>query len=278
MNKLHNMMSDFTLVGLECHSGLSALIIDKTFYQNKQFDFIWFSGLTNSAIRGLSDNGSVDLNKKIQTLSEIKNVTDKPIIFDADDGGSISQLCQTLNILQDSGVDAVIIEDKIGKKENSFIENQNQKQDTIENFCLKIKSAKLNSKDILIITRIESLILGNGMDDALIRAKEYINSGADAIMIHSKSKTSQEIKDFCKSYNKFTNKKPLVVIPSTYTDLGFKELHNLGVDVVIYANQMLRASHFAMTNVAENILKYGGSSQIENELTPIQTILGLYND
>ena len=251
---------------LEAHNGLTGLIVENAKYKNKEFDGIWISSLTDSTAKGKPDTGCVDLSSRMRTVRDILDVTTKPIIFDGDNGGYTEHFIYMVKTLERHGVSAVIIEDKIGLKKNSLLEHNIQDQDNIDAFCYKIyngKDARITD-DFMIIARIESLVLGKGQEDALIRAKEYINAGANAIMISSKSNISTEMYDFCYAYNKMKFSAPLVVVPSTYDSVVEKELEGAGVKVIIYANQLLRSAIPAMQKTAEDILRYDGSSECEN--------------
>ncbi len=246
---------------LECHSPLTGLIIEKLNYikknKYKEFDGMWSSSLTDSTLRGKPDNQSVDYSTRINFLNEVMEVTTKPIIFDADNGGRIEHLPFLIKSLERSGVSAIVIEDKVGLKKNSLFEKQKgTKQDNIKNFTEKIKKIKKNkiSDDFYCIARIESFILGKGLNDALKRAEAYSKAGADAILIHSKGKTPKEIFNFSKKFKKSKFFKPLVAVPSTYSRTTEKELIKNGFKIVIYANHMLRASYPAMLEAAKKIL------------------------
>ena len=221
---------------LEAHSPLSAMIVENTNVVKKnkfyEFDGMWSSSLTDSALRGKPDNESVDLSVRMNTLNEILSVTTKPIIFDADTGGRNEHLPYTVKALESAGISAIIIEDKIGLKKNSLFQNQsNAKQDNIKNFCKKIKVA-VNAKisdDFMIIARIESFILGKNLNDALKRAEAYSKSGADAILIHSKEKKPDQIIQFSKKFIKSKYRKPIVAVPSTYSSTYEKTLQEFWV-------------------------------------------------
>ncbi len=263
---------------LEVHNGLSGLIVENTNFQNKEFDAMWSSSLTDSTSRGKPDIEAVDLTARLSTVNDIFEVTTKPMIFDADTGGIPEHFAFTVKSLERTGVSAVIIEDKIGLKKNSLLGNEvKQTQDAIENFSYKIKVGKLNqvTNDFMIIARIESLILEQGMEDAINRATAYIEAGADAIMIHSRKKDSSEIIDFCNKYNQILNRKPLVVIPTTYNKIFESELEKLNVNIVIYANHLLRSAYPAMTKTAKKILENERAFETEVDCMPIQDILEL---
>ncbi|MDA3812777.1 MAG: phosphoenolpyruvate mutase [Candidatus Cloacimonetes bacterium] len=267
---------------MEAHSGLTGLIVENVSYNDvakkEEFDGIWLSSLTDSTAKGKPDIGAVDLTSRMKTVNDILEVTTKPIIYDGDSGGLTEHFVFMVKTLERQGISAVIIEDKIGLKKNSlFGKDVDQKQDTIENFSNKIREGKMAqvTDDFMIIARIESLILKNGMEDALNRAKAYIAAGADGIMIHSKEKTPDEIIQFCDKFNKFKIKVPLVVVPSTYNTITEKELHEHGVRIIIYANQLLRSAYPAMVKTAETILKYKRAKECEEYCMPIKEIINL---
>ena len=267
---------------IESHNALTGLIIEdlKIFKNRKplEFDGMWSSSLTDSAIRGKPDNQSVDYSTRISGLNEILDVTNKPLVFDADNGGRLEHLPYLIRGLERAGVSAVVLEDKIGLKKNSLFKNQiGVKQDSIINFSKKIKKANESktSKDLLIIARIESLILGKSKADAIARAEAYSRAGADAILIHSKLKQPSEIFNFAKTLIKSKYYKPLVAVPSTYSKTYEKDLIKNGFKIVIYANHLLRAAYPAMQSVANKILKYGRSKEVDKELISIKKILEL---
>ena len=268
---------------LEAHNGLTGLIAEKTKIQKNdetlEFDGIWESSLTDSTSKGKPDTELVDFTSRFTTIEEILEVTTKPIIVDGDTGGKIDHFKFRVKTLERLGVSAIIIEDKIGDKRNSlFGTDVEQTQDTIENFSRKIKEGKKSqvTSDFMIIARIESLILKNGMTDAINRAQSYINAGADGIMIHSKEKDGKEIEEFCSKYNKLNNPAPLVVVPSTFSHMNEDKLCSLGVNVIIYANHLLRSAYPAMVEVAKSILKNGRAKEASDELCmPIKEIINL---
>ena len=269
---------------IEAHNGLSALIIENTMVttntSTKEFDGIWLSSLTDSAAKGRPDTGFVDLTSRLNTLSDILEVTTKPIIYDGDSGGFAEHFKLMVRTLEREGISAVIIEDKIGLKESSLIEDDNeveQMQDSVENFCAKIHAGKSTqlTDGFMIIARIESLILKQGMEDAMNRAKAYIDAGADAIMIHSKKKTPDEIFAFCKEYQRFDHRVPLVAVPTTYCQVTESELLKAGVRIVIYANHLLRAAYPAMVRAARSILENERAFECDGMCLPIPEILSL---
>jgi phosphoenolpyruvate phosphomutase len=267
---------------LETHSALVGLIIENLRVTKNQkyleFDGMWSSSLTDSVLRGKPDNQSVDYSSRILGLNEILDVTTKPIIFDADNGGRIEHLPYMIKSLERIGISAVIIEDKIGLKKNSLFENQSgATQDTIKGFCQKISKAKdiKISDDFMIIARIESFILGKGLGDALKRAEAYSNAGADAILIHSKQTNPSEIFSFAKKFSKSKYFKPMVAVPSSYSRTYEKDLIQNGFKIIIYANHMLRASYPAMIKVAKSILIHKRSYDVEKKISTIKEIINL---
>jgi phosphoenolpyruvate phosphomutase len=267
---------------LEAHNGLTGLIVEKTRVKKGgkylEFDGMWESSLTDSTSKGKPDTAAVDVTSRLQTIEQILEVTTKPMIVDGDSGGLTEHFVFTVRSLERLGVSAVIIEDKVGAKRNSLFGTEvRQAQDGIEEFAGKINAGKKAqiSEDFMIIARIESLILKAGIDDALIRANAYINAGADAIMIHSKEKTPDEIFEFCKQYRKIKYRVPLVAVPSTYSQVTENQLQKAGIRVVIYANQLLRAGYPAMVKTAETILRGGRAKGVEKFCLPIKKIISL---
>ena len=267
---------------IEAHSGLTGLIAETVRVESgttvKEFDGIWMSSLTDSAVKAKPDIEYVDMTSRMNTVSDILETTTKPIIFDGDTGGIPEHFVFMVRTLERLGVSAVIIEDKKGLKKNSlFGTDVVQVQEDIENFTHKVSRGKHSqvTDDFMIIARIESLILKAGMDDALTRAQAYIDAGADGIMIHSKEPTASEILTFCKEYGTFDNRVPLVVVPSTYAQTPEDELAEAGVSVVIYANQLLRSAYPAMVEVAKSILLHGRASESEELCMPIKDIISL---
>jgi phosphoenolpyruvate mutase len=263
---------------LEAHNGLTGLIVEKTKLGSEQFDGMWLSSLTHSTSKGKPDIQYVDVTTVSQTLNEIFDVTTKPMIVDADNGGLVEHFKFMVRSLERMGVSAVIIEDKIGVKRNSlFGTDVAQTQDTIENFCHKISSGKKAqvTDDFMIIARVESLILKQGQKDAIDRSLSYIRSGADGIMIHSKEKEPDEIISFVKEFRSIEKDIPLIVVPSTYNKITERELIELGVNVVIYANHLLRSAYPQMLNAAESILENKRSFEADDICLPIKEILTL---
>jgi phosphoenolpyruvate phosphomutase / 2-hydroxyethylphosphonate cytidylyltransferase len=283
LKRLRRLLNSRPLIRiLEAHNGMNALVIENTTVEKngikKEFDGIWISSLTDSVSKGKPDSGFVDLTSRMNTLTQVLESTTKPVILDGDDGGHVDHFVLTVRRLEMLGISAIIIEDKTGLKINSLADNCNeQKQESIENFCFKISEGKRSqiTEDFMIIARIESLIMKKGEEDALKRAKAYIEAGADGIMIHSKDKDPDEIISFCKEYSKFEKKVPLVVVPSTYCTIKEEELEELGVNIVIYANHLLRSSYLATKKTAKCILENNRSFEAQKFCAPIKDILNL---
>lgn len=267
---------------IEVHNGLTGLIAEKTKVEQnggtKEFDGMWISSLCDSTAKGKPDIELVDFTSRMNTINEIMEVTTKPIILDGDTGGKVEHFVFTVKSLERLGVSAIIIEDKIGLKKNSlFGADVEQKQDSIENFCHKIQEGKKAqfTEEFMIIARIESLILKVGLDDAIKRAKAYIEAGADAIMIHSKEKDPTEIFEFCDEYKKFGKDVPLVVVPTSYNTVTENELIKKGANIVIYANQLIRSAYPAMVKTAKTILVHERALEADEYCMPIKEILTL---
>ena len=283
VSRLKRLMNSNDIVRiLESHNSLTGLIIDKIniIKNNKtiEFDGMWSSSLTDSATKGLPDNSSLSFSARISSLNDIMDVTTKPLVFDADNGGQIEHLPFLVRSLERSGASAVIMEDKVGLKKNSLFKNQaGTKQDKPQLFAKKIKKIcnTRQSQDFMVIARIESFIVGKGLKDALHRAEIYSKAGADAILIHSKEKTPAEIFSFAKEFRKSKNFMPLVSVPSTYSKVYEKDLIRNGFKLVIYANQILRAAYPAMQNTAKTILKNKRAFEADKKIIPIKEIISL---
>ena len=269
---------------MEAHSGLSGLIVENTSVMKNnvkhEFDAMWLSSLTDSTLKGKPDNESVDITSRLRTVNDILEVTTKPIIYDGDSGGLPEHFVFLVRSLERLGVSAVIIEDKVGLKQNSLMESGNhQAQAAVQDFCHKIKVGKQAqvTDEFMIIARCESLITGAGEDDAIARCRAYIDAGADGIMIHSKSNTPDEVESFVKRFRaEVSVDKPIVVVPSTYNQVSEQELAAIGVNIVIYANQLLRAAYPAMRKCAERILECERAQEACVELCmPIKEIISL---
>jgi len=268
---------------LESHNGLTGLIAEHTSVEvngeHREFDGMWASSLTDSTSKGKPDIEAVDLTTRLHDLNDTLEVTTKPFIFDGDTGGKVEHFGFTVRTLERLGISAVIIEDKVGLKQNSlFGTDAVQTQDTIEGFCHKIQAGKESqiTNDFMIISRCESLIAGKSVEDALERCHAYVAAGADGIMIHSKDKSGEDIKEFCLRFREKDPNTPIVAVPTTYNQFTEEELASWGINIVIYANHMLRAAYPAMVKCAESILQHSRSMEASEEYCmPIKQILNL---
>jgi len=267
---------------IETHSPISALIAENALARVNEreiyYDGFWSSSLTDASLIGKPDIEVVDISKRLENINNIFEVTSKPLIMDIDTGGKIEHLSLNIKTIERLGISAVIMEDKTGLKKNSLLsDTSNQLQESIEIFSDKIKTIKSNqqNQDFMVIARIESFILGKGLEDALLRAEAYLDSGSDGIMIHSKKDNPKEIFEFSKKFKRKFNDVPLVCVPSTYSSITENELIDNGFNVVIYANHLFRAAYPAMLEVANSILKNGRSKEIEDKLTSIKEMMDL---
>lgn len=270
------------VTAIEAHSGITGLIAEKTVvYQNgaaRQFDAMWISSLCDSTAKGKPDIELVDMTSRFRTIDDIMEVTTKPIIFDGDTGGLTEHFVYTVKTLERMGVSMVIIEDKTGLKKNSLFGTEvTQTQDTIENFCHKISMGKKaqKTKDFMIVARIESLILEQGMEDALNRAFSYVKAGADGIMIHSRKKDPAEIFEFVEKFRAQDKATPIVVVPTSFNTVTEEEFKERGVNVVIYANQLTRSGFPAMQETARTILEHHRAKEADDKCMSIKDIITL---
>ena len=280
LRKLINMKG--LVNAIEAHSGITGLIAEKTTVlqdgKTYQFDAMWISSLCDSTAKGKPDIELVDMTSRFRTIDDIMEVTTKPIIFDGDTGGLAEHFVYTVRSLERMGVSMVIIEDKTGLKKNSLFGTEvKQTQDSIENFCAKIMAGKKAQKtpDFMICARIESLILEQGMDDALTRAFAYVGAGADAIMIHSRKKDPSEIFEFVARFREKDSITPVVVVPTSFNTVTEDEFKARGVNVVIYANQLTRTGFPAMQNAARTILEHHRAKECDDMCMPIKDIITL---
>jgi len=282
-NQLKRLLQAKNLVRiLEVHSPLVGLIVEnlevKVDDKPRSFDGMWSSSLTDSTVKGKPDIEAVDTTSRTNSVNSIFEVTTKPMIFDADTGGKIEHFEFTVRTLERLGVSCVIIEDKTGLKKNSlFGTDVAQTQADIDDFCAKIRAGKNAqvSDDFMIIARCESLILEKGMKDALSRTKAYLAAGADGIMIHSRKPDGEEIMEYARHYQDFEFKRPLVVVPSSFDKIKEDEFEAAGVNIVIYANHMLRAAYPGMVDVAETILTHQRGFEARDKCMSIKEILNM---
>lgn len=267
---------------LESHSGLTGLICENVSVEingkKREFDGMWSSSLTDSTSKGKPDIEAVDLTTRLHSINDMLECTTKPLIYDGDTGGKPEHFVFAVRTLERLGISAIIIEDKIGLKKNSLFGTEvKQEQDSVEDFCYKIKAGKKAqvTNDFMIIARIESLICGKDVHEALERAYSYVSAGADGVMIHSKEKSGDDIKEFCVRFREKDSSTPIVVVPSTYNHITEDALIEWGANVVIYANHLLRASYPAMNDVAKSILTNSRSLEVDQSCMSIKEILTL---
>ena len=270
------------VTAMEAHSGITGLIVEKTTVlqdgKTYQFDAMWISSLCDSTAKGKPDIELVDMTSRFRTIDDIMEVTTKPIIFDGDTGGLTEHFVYTVRTLERMGVSMVIIEDKTGLKKNSLFGTEvEQTQDSIENFCEKIRAGKQaqKTKEFMICARIESLILERGMEDALERAFAFAGAGADAIMIHSRKKDPSEVFEFVSRFRQQDSATPIVVVPTSFNTVTEQEFKDCGVNVVIYANQLTRTGFPAMQDAAYTILKNHRAKECDDKCMSIKEIINL---
>lgn len=270
------------ITAMEAHDGLTGLIVEDTVIYHegmpKQFDAMWVSSLCDSTAKGKPDIELVDMTSRFRTIEDITEVTTKPIIFDGDTGGRPEHFVYTVRTLERLGVSMVIIEDKTGLKKNSLFGTEvKQTQDSIESFSEKIKAGKRaqKTKEFMICARIESLILEQGLDDALERSHAFVEAGADAIMMHSRSKKPDEIFAFLERFRAKNTATPVVLVPTTYNTVTEEEFKSRGANIIIYANHLMRASVPAMQKTAKTILENHRSAECDDTLMPFSEIIRL---
>ncbi|RON57905.1 phosphoenolpyruvate mutase [Pseudomonas frederiksbergensis] len=268
---------------LEAHSPISALLAERARLElapghSVSYDAIWSSSLTDSTQRGLPDIEILSPSNRLHGIREIFDVCSMPLIFDGDTGGKPEHFAIHIKMLERAGVSAVVIEDKCGLKKNSLFGNAvSQEQESIEEFCEKIRAgcASRSSRGLMIIARCESLILDRGMDDAIARCLAYVEAGADGIMIHSRKKDGLEILEFARLFRRQCAHVPLICVPTSYSHLRFEVLEKAGFNAVIYANHMLRSAYLAMRDIANGILANGRTLEMEPRCLGIEEILDL---
>lgn len=270
------------ITAMEAHDGLTGLIVENSVvYQDggaHKFDAIWCSSLCDSTSKGKPDIELVDLTSRLRIVNDITEASTKPIIFDLDTGGKTEHFVYSVRSLEKIGVSMVIIEDKTGLKKNSLFGTEvKQTQDSIENFSEKIRAGKKaqKSREFMICARIESLILERGMDDALNRAFAFVDAGADAIMIHSRKKDPAEIFEFVEKFKAKNSTTYIVVVPTSFNSVTEEEFKSRGVNVVIYANHLIRAEVLAAQKTARKILENHRSLECDEDLMPFKDIIRL---
>ena len=268
------------VIAMEAHDGLTGLIVENTVVHQdggaRQFDAMWISSLCDSTAKGKPDIELVDMTSRFRTIEDITEVTTKPIIFDGDTGGKTEHFVYTVRSLERLGVSMVIIEDKTGLKKNSLFGTEVvQTQDSIENFCAKIRVGKKaqRTREFMICARIESLILEQGMEDALTRAFAFVEAGADAIMIHSRKKDPSEVREFIEKFRVKNVSTPIVLVPTSFNSVTEEEWKECGANIIIYANQLMRAEVPAMQKAAQMILENHRAQECDAMLMPFKDII-----
>ncbi|MBR4240768.1 MAG: phosphoenolpyruvate mutase, partial [Eubacterium sp.] len=270
---------------MEASNGLSGLIVENSKYVDensgrvKEYDAMWVSSLCDSSFKGKPDIELVDFTSRINTINDIMEVTTKPIILDGDTGGKVEHFVYNVKTLERIGVSAVIVEDKTGLKQNSLYgTDAKQVLDDPHAFAAKIKAGKQAqvTRDFMIIARLESLIAGMGMEDAMMRARIYIEEGgADAVMIHSRLKDGAEIKEFLRQFRAEYPDVPVVLVPTSYNHVQEDELCEWGANIIIHANHLLRSAYKAMKHTADTILECGRSKEVDDDIISIKEVLSL---
>lgn len=291
-SRLKTMLQNFCgLRFIEAHNGLSAIVANTIYLSTEnnsrmEFDGLWVSSLTSSASKGLPDIELSSMERRLETIEEIINVTQKPVIIDGDTGGeavNFEYFCSRLELM---GVSAVVIEDKQYPKRNSLSKEAQHILEDPEVFANKIRRARsiLLSNDFMIFARIESLVANQSVENALARARTYLLAGADGIMIHSNEQTIDKVRSFLDGYRNLCNqlsfRKPIICVPTTYNSVTDEELFQYGADIVIYANHLLRAAHLAMQRVCETILRNNRSLEADRLCTPVSQLFEVvgFND
>lgn len=278
--QLRQLLESGSLVrAIEAHSGISALISSETAsapngHVGRSFDALWLSSLTSSAARGLPDMELYALERRVELVDEILNATSKPLIVDGDTGGdeaAFEYLCARLEV---AGVSAVVVEDKQHPKRNSLSLNSTHVLEEPAVFGRKLRRGRdvLLSADFMIFARLESLIAGETVDDALNRAAIYLDHGAHGVMIHSKERKPDGVFEFLERFRDAGNRQPVICVPTTYNDVPAEELKARGASIVIHANHLIRAAHFAMRQVCLSILDNDRSREVDNLITPVAEI------
>ena len=254
---------------MEAHNGLSAKIVEEA-----GFEGIWASGLSMSAALGVRDNNEASWTQVLEMLEFMADATTIPILVDGDTGyGNFNNVRRLVKKLCQRGIAGVCIEDKLFPKTNSFI-GENQPLADVDEFCGRIKAGKdsQSDEDFQLVARVEALIAGWGMDEALRRAEAYHEAGADAVLIHSKKETADEITGFCEAWG---GRAPVVIVPTMYHRTPTQTFRAAGVSMVIWANHNMRAAVSAMRQVSNAIRESESLAAIEGEIAPVREVFSL---
>src|SRR5580704_15341738 len=264
---LHSAELEFLM---EAHNGLSARIV-----REAGFKGIWASGLTISAQFGVRDNNEASWTQVVDMLEFMVDASDLPILLDGDTGyGNFNNLRRLVRKLEQRDIAGVCIEDKQFPKTNSFLNGERQPLAKIDEFCGKMKAGKdsQTDEDFSIVARVEALIAGWGMDEALRRAEAYRQAGADAILIHSKLSRPDEILQFAREW---AGRGPLVIVPTKYYSTPTEVFREAGISLVIWANHMVRSATSAMQSVAKEVFASQTLVNIEDRIVPVDEIFRL---
>ncbi len=258
---------------MEAHNGLSAKLV-----QEAGFKCVWASGLAMSAAMGVRDHNEASWTQVLEVLEFMSDAVDIPILVDADTGyGNFNNVRRLVRKLEQRGLAAMCIEDKLFPKTNSFIAGEKQELAGVEEFMGKIRAAKDTQRDaqFALVARVEALIAGRGMPEALDRASRYAEAGADAILIHSKKSTADEIFSFMQQWNHAC---PVVVVPTMYPSTSAQTLQDAGIKLVIWANHLLRASMTAMQQAAETIQREHSVLSLEHQIATVADVFRVQNE
>lgn len=264
---LHSRQLEFIL---EAHNGLSAKIVEEAGFKG-----IWASGLAMSASLGVRDNNEASWTQVLETIEFMSDATTVPILLDADTGfGNFNNARRLVRKLEQRQIAAMCIEDKMFPKTNSFIDGEQQPLADVDEFCGKIKAAKDTQQDpdFCVIARIEALIAGWGMTEALRRAEAYYRAGADGILIHSKKSTPDEVLDFM---NEWQDTCPVVIVPTMYYNTPAEVFGDAGVSIVIWANHLLRSCIQTMQETAAQIHRSRSIAALESRIVPVKEVFRL---
>ena len=260
---------------LEAHSGLTGLIVENTSVKKNnrtyEFDGMWLGSFADSVIKGKPDTESVDVTSRLRTLNDILEITTKPVIYDGDSGGTSEQFAFLVRSLERLGASAVVIGDKAGARHGLS-------QADTDVVCRKIHEGKAAqiTDDFMVVARCESLVTGAGEADALARCRAYLDAGADGILIHSKSETPDEVLAFAKRFRaEVSAEKTLVAMPTSYPQITEGNLAAAGVNIVVYANQLIRAAYPAMKKCAEGILQCDRAQEASAQCMSVDELVGI---
>jgi len=257
---------------MEAHNGLTARLVEEAGFKG-----IWASGLTLSAAMGVRDSNEASWTQVLEVVEMMSDASSIPILLDADTGyGNFNNVRRLVRKLEQRNIPAMCIEDKVFPKTNSFLDERHQLLADAEEFAGKIKAAKdsQHDSDFCVVARIEALILGMGISEALDRAHAYASAGADAILVHSKLSSPDQILAFMSQWKEQC---PVVIVPTTYYQTPAVLFDRAGVSIVIWANHLLRASTAAMQSVAAIIYQTGSVAAIQERIVPVKEIFRLQN-